>query len=66
MDQLDSAQQIEELNLRCCISHKKPTLSPVGHCYYCDETVRSGVLFCSSECREDWEKERRIKQIAGK
>jgi predicted nucleic acid-binding Zn ribbon protein len=33
------------------------SLKPIGACYYCDETVGSGRLFCDSGCREDYELE---------
>ena len=66
MDDLDRAQQYEELSLRVALSHVKPTLKPAGHCYYCDETVSRGVLFCSPECAHDYEEENRIRQIMGR
>lgn len=65
MDDLDRAQEYEELSLRVALSHVKPTLKPAGHCYYCDETVSRGELFCSPDCAQDFEQEERIRQIIG-
>lgn len=65
MDDLDRAQQYEELSLRVALSHVKPTLKPAGHCYYCDENIGRGLLFCSSDCAQDFEQEENIRQIIG-
>lgn len=37
-----------------------------GHCMFCDEPVAVGRLFCSKECRDDYDKEQRALKIAGK
>lgn len=67
MDQIESANESTELFMKAALSAiKRTTLTPVGHCYYCDETVQRGVLFCSSECSDDWHKESRVRAINGK
>ena len=44
----------------------KPSLPFTGACYYCSSDVPSPKAFCSSECRADYEKERRLLAIAGR
>jgi hypothetical protein len=44
----------------------KKTLIPTGICYYCEDDVGSSVLFCSTECRDDYAREQRMKEINGK
>jgi hypothetical protein len=34
-----------------------------GYCLYCNETVPDQQLFCSSDCRDDWEYEQMRNQI---
>ena len=36
-----------------------------GYCLCCNEQITEG-RFCSPECRDDWELEQKIKNIAGK
>lgn len=50
-------------NIRNAAKH---TLLYCGYCYYCDEKVHSPHLFCDLDCRDDWERERRLKALAGK
>lgn len=65
-DECDRAQTQIDQALAHSLSHRKPTLRSVGHCYYCDETVQRGVLFCSKDCAFDYEQEERIRQIIGR
>lgn len=65
-DVIDEGNDNAELFLKSALSNRKVfTLEPVGHCYYCDETVQRGVLFCGAECRDDWQREQRIRRISG-
>jgi hypothetical protein len=62
-DFTDEATELEELQrdiaLRKARSHKP--LPNKGSCYNCDDTIRNG-LFCSPECREDYEiREKRMR-----
>ena len=61
MDQLDQAQEFEELLRADALRDQalKPAMPPVGFCYNCDEVVFEGC-FCDTNCRDDYEK--RIKQ----
>lgn len=67
-DPLDNASEAAEMFLRIAMANvSHVTLKPTGRCYYCDSEVRAGLLFCpGGECSQDWEEERRRKEIAGK
>jgi len=45
---------------------KTPTLLFSGHCYFCDEEVTQPRLFCDVDCRDDHEKEQRLRRSAGR
>jgi hypothetical protein len=66
----DRAQQATEdltnfsiANIRSAVGR---TLLHSGYCYYCDENVHSPHLFCNLDCRDDWEREQRLKALAGR
>lgn len=41
-------------------------MTPIGECYYCgDDDIGHGHLFCSKECKHDWERAERQRNIAG-
>lgn len=66
-DIIDQGNENAELFLQSALSNRRAaSLAPVGHCYYCDETVQRGVLFCSADCRDDWQREDRLRRISGK
>lgn len=41
-------------------------LIPAGFCHWCAEPVGASMLFCDSECRDDYEHEKQMKTIAGR
>ena len=53
MDEADQAQGKIEQEIAWALSQRKPTLAITGRCWFCDEPVER--LFCSIECREDFE-----------
>lgn len=63
MDDIDRANDQAEQMLEFQKRARRPVLQPVGRCHYCDD-LRMGV-FCSAECREDYEKEERARAIRG-
>jgi hypothetical protein len=69
MDSADFAQQwIDDLNDQAVsktLRNKGKALLYSGYCYYCYEEVHSPHIFCNNECRDDWEKEQRMKKING-
>jgi hypothetical protein len=66
-DIFDTASETEQLHRDLSIKEirqKKPNPFS-GFCLCCNEQIKQG-RFCSTECREDWELEQKIKKIAGK
>lgn len=65
MDDADRAEAHEQLLRDIAMRHLKPTLKSCMRCYYCDEKIGRGLLFCSSDCAQDFEQEENIRQIIG-
>lgn len=53
-DQSDERIQID-IEQGILLARRAPSLQPKGACHYCDEPAER--LFCSSECREDYDTE---------
>lgn len=65
-DEIDQAQANIEQSLELAFkTRKRDSLRPVGRCWYCYEKLVDLVLFCSSECRDDWDKEQAARARAG-
>lgn len=41
-------------------------LQPVGSCYYCASDVTGNLLFCNLDCSSEYDREQRIRKIAGR
>ena len=46
-------------------ARRTPQLEADGHCHYCDD-VAHGVLFCNTDCRDDYQKEQEALRRAGR
>ena len=56
-DNLDIASDREELARSMAQTLRKPTgPAPMGACFYCAASVRDGVRWCDSDCRDEWER----------
>jgi hypothetical protein len=56
-DDIDRAQQEEEFFLARAINNvPRADLQARGRCLFCEEKVAEGVRFCSSECRDDFDR----------
>ena len=63
-DIFDQATEREELDRQIALQHRNPTLPNIGRCYFCNEEITG--LFCSNECRNDYEKVQAAKVRNGK
>lgn len=55
-DDVDRANELVEKNLQMILgSLQKITLVPTGLCKNCDIKVKPKAIFCSAECREDFD-----------
>ena len=66
MNEADAAQPQEEAILKHALAYRKPELKFCGACYNCGESLGHGMIFCSADCREDWEKMEAAKVRNGK
>lgn len=67
MDIIDIANDAAETMLEAQRAVRKPTLKARGTCHYCEDDVGLGKLFCPGEdCRNDYEREQRIKAMQGR
>lgn len=66
-DIFDDASDTEQLHREMAIQEirSKKRHPYTGHCLCCNEAISEG-RFCSVECRQDWELEQKIKNIAGR
>lgn len=70
MDEADRAQQETEFLLAAALRRNRVTHKPTGFCIECEEEIPAiegdpTRIFCSIECRDDFEKRERMKRIAG-
>ena len=65
LDLADQAEAAEQRFRDAALSVRKPTLVPCGQCHFCAEPLRSGLLFCGAECRDDHEREQDARRRNG-
>jgi hypothetical protein len=55
-------------DIKAAMAHARriPQLEADGHCHYCEEPVAHGVLFCNTDCRDDYQKEQEALRRAGR
>jgi len=63
-DPLEEAAAVTELWLQESLRVKAPVPEKTGFCLECEEPTQGA--FCSSECREDYERRARLQAISGK
>ena len=56
MDDCERGSAREEILREEALSFRKPTLKPCGWCLNCTESIGMGALFCSVDCRDDYQK----------
>lgn len=63
-DPIDQACQREEEDRERALKAQaaKPRMQPCGACYNCDAVV-DGRCFCDGDCRDDYERRERAKQL---
>ena len=67
-DIADDADARTEQFLAVMRDYRKPELHlyPIGVCRWCESAVRSGEVFCGGECRDDFCRDRQLREMAGK
>lgn len=66
MDDADIAAALAEREAPALIAASRKPAGPIatGRCLYCDEQVAEEARWCDSVCRDEWEKERRLRKQA--
>lgn len=63
MDDIDRTNQDLEMYEKSRRSQYKKEAEPTGYCLYCEEPLNDpNKRWCNAECRDAWEKERRMKR----
>ena len=62
-DDADQAQEIEEMLRANALAARRRVLERTGGCHNCEEPCEA--VFCSVECREDYEARARVMAISG-
>lgn len=61
-DMMDEAAELSETFLQMALANKQKPLERTGNCLFCEEPLEDKTgAFCDSYCRDDFEKEDRIK-----
>ena len=68
-DLADQAEAAEQRHRDAALAVRQPTLLPCGRCYWCDDPVHGGALFCLPDaggaCRDDWQREQDARRRNG-
>lgn len=68
-DLLDQAQEREDREREAAIAAQRKrhaVLPDIGECYFCRTPTAAGRRFCDAECRDDYDLENHLKNMAGK
>jgi len=59
MDEIDAAQEKEEIGLADAIRHARtgrPVAVATGRCLWCDDVLGDEQRWCNADCRNLWQK----------
>lgn len=67
MDIFDQASEREQQDLALALKIQREravrdTLIPTCRCYFCEGDISAGRLFCDGDCRDDFERERKLRR----
>lgn len=63
MDDADRATENDAIQTAAALAVRKPILYANGLCYNCGD--RTDGVFCDSDCRADWERQKAAEQRNG-
>jgi hypothetical protein len=56
-DEADQAQRQIEQSLEVALRNRqRSNLKSIGRCWFCEEGLSESLLFCSADCRDDYER----------
>lgn len=70
-DVVDTANEKADILLAASVARQqlaqaKDRIEPTGRCHWCDEITNDTALFCTSECRDDYDRQARAKARNGR
>ena len=67
MDDADQATNLEELlsAARLARIDRNHEAKATGACLWCDQALNGPVRFCNSDCRNDWDREKKAHKRNG-
>lgn len=63
MDFIDQTLEREAMLLEAQCAVRKPVQKATGFCFNCDAPVPNNACYCDKDCREDHEKEQRLRSL---
>lgn len=69
MDDADRAADREDIAREAAVAairRRIEAIPSLGYCYYCGEALRAGKRFCDSDCRDDYERQEKMKARTGR
>lgn len=69
MDDADRASDREDIARAAAVEAVRARierLPSLGYCYYCGEALRAGKRFCDSDCRDDYERQEKMRSRTGR
>lgn len=69
MDDADRAAEREDIDREAAVAairRRIEAMPSLGYCYYCGEALRAGKRFCDSDCRDDYERQEKMKARTGR
>jgi hypothetical protein len=69
MDDADRAADREDIAREAAVAairRRIEAMPSLGHCYYCGEALRPAKRFCDSDCRDDYERQEKMKALNGR
>ena len=66
VDIADQASLVEQSLLEAALHNSRQnteTIKPTGYCLYCGDSVEGDLRWCSVECRDDYERDQKLKNM---
>lgn len=60
-----SIQQMIDAGMERARRHAERQLPAIGVCHWCESPAAPGRVFCSKECSDDWDHDRRRRKDMG-
>jgi hypothetical protein len=65
-DEADLAAHAEELHLAAALRVRQAVVEATGFCAHCNDAAPGKAVFCSPDCRVDFEWVQNLKRLSGR